>query len=493
MIPQHKDFSRNDRARPVLTPPGEEIPRRTASPFVVVAILSGLVLLVLLSALVIWLLPDMITRKTSPSTAQQTEQQTIPPDESDLQSLQKEAERMLGEWLKRQAVAETENLAAWGGKEYQDILLAANRGDQMFKHGDFREAEQQYRLATDRFDVLVSSKDERLHQALADGIEALGNNEIEEAVRAFEMALAIDPGDREAVDALAKTHRQEKALALYTTGLEFEQNNDPEQAQKFLQDAVRTDEEFTPAAEALSRVQQKLQENNYHEAMSRALAALDSGDLQTADQALTRAMELRPDEAAVKAAAERLRQKKTAARLHRLQQQADSLAADEKWKDVLEIYQQALKIDPEAGFAITGQREAEKRYRLDRLLREILGQPERLQDKGPLNEARQLLSMAGTIANPGPVLQSQINSLKKLIDQAATPVEVTLRSDNATTVEIYHVGTYTPFLEKHLNLIPGKYTIVGKRPGFRDVRMTIEVKPDDAPPLFVFIRCEEPL
>ena len=70
---------------------------------------------------------------------------------------------------------------------------------------------------------------------------------------------------------------------------------------------------------------------------------------------------------------------------------------------------------------------------------------------------------------------------------------MTLRSDNATLVEIYHVGRFTPFYEKRLVLRPGSYIIVGKRPGYKDVRLTLQVEAGKDMPIFVFVRCEEPI
>jgi len=67
---------------------------------------------------------------------------------------------------------------------------------------------------------------------------------------------------------------------------------------------------------------------------------------------------------------------------------------------------------------------------------------------------------------------------------------VTLNSDGLTNVQIYHVGRLGQFISQQLDLRPGTYTVVGSRPGYRDVRQTLTVKPGQAQ-LALDIRCEE--
>jgi hypothetical protein len=54
---------------------------------------------------------------------------------------------------------------------------------------------------------------------------------------------------------------------------------------------------------------------------------------------------------------------------------------------------------------------------------------------------------------------------------------VTLVSDNATEVTVYRVGELGTFAARELELKPGRYTAVGSRRGFRDVRETFTVLP----------------
>ena len=92
----------------------------------------------------------------------------------------------------------------------------------------------------------------------------------------------------------------------------------------------------------------------------------------------------------------------------------------------------------------------------------------------------------------GPRLSSHRDELSRLLKRAATPLTVTLVSDNVTNVSIYKVGKLGNFETHELDLRPGTYVAVGSRPGYRDVRLEFRVAPEiDQQP--VVVRCEEPI
>lgn len=492
----HKKDNNQQKSAPFLTPPTEDTPRSSTSPLTVFSILAGLVLLVLLSALVVWILPAKINN-TPPASIplEQIHDQNYSTAPAQTQLQEHETKELLTKWLKLKARAESENVPIWGGREYTAIQQSI---DQVIHGPDkksLQAAKAAYQKALSDLETLLDSKNDKLIHALEAGSQALADNKSREAEKAFSLALAIDPRNEEALQGQKRSRSLDRVLALYENGLELEKDNKLEEADRIFKEAVKLDNAFTPAVEALEQVQSKLLDKQYQQAMSNALVALEQNDLEAAEQAIAQAKQLHPHEPAVIAFSDRLAEKKTAAELNELRLRSEKLTTEEKWKDVIATYQKALTIDPEAGFAVTGLSEAHKRNQLDLSLKAVLAKPERLQDDKPLKQAEQLLTQANSFKNDnaGPILQSQINRLQALITNAKTLVEVTLRSDNATSVEIYHVGRYQPFYEKHLNLRPGKYTVVGQRPGFRDVRMTVEVKTDSEMPLFVFIRCEEPL
>ena len=485
--------TRNRKEKPVLAPPEGVLPQKSTSPLVIILIVVSLLFLLGLSAIVIWLLPSkapsLLNQKSPVQTTAITKKDaghTLTDPAAD------KAERLLEAWLKSLAAAEAENIQAWGGEEYTDILNSAAKGDQFFRSGEFGSAQTIYKGAIDDLEFLLASKEDKLKKAIIQGQEALEQEDAEKAISAFQQALLIDQENEEALHGAHRANNLDHVLALYNEGLRLEAENNLEQAQQLLREASRIDSDFTSAGEALERVDKKRQDLSFQDAMSRALAALDNGQLVAADKALEEAARLRPQDPAMAAARQRSAEMHKIQQLKNLQIKADQLISAEDWEGVVETYRKAIQIDDKVGFASIGMPGAKKRFQLDKSLKSIIARPDRLQDEGPLREARQILKSAERVDNPGKVLQSQILTLSKLVRNASITVDVVLRSDNATEVEIYHIGRFHPFLEKPIPLKPGTYTVVGRRPGFKDVRLSIKIEAEMKMPVF-FIRCEEPI
>lgn len=481
----------NKKEKPVLTPPPGELPKKSTHPFAFILIIVSLLALLVMAAIVIWLLPPKSTSVIDQQSPVETivtnnmdrDQPLTAPEDST-------TEQLLEAWLKSQAAAEAENIQAWGEDEYADILQSAAQGDQFFRSGDFGSAQTLYKRAIDNLALLLASKEDKLMATLIQGEDALKNEEPQKALFTFQQALLIDPENEEALYGIHRANNLDHVIALYKGGLRLEAENNLQQAQQLLREANQIDSDFAPAGEALKRVDTKWRDVLFQDAMSRAIAALNSEQLAIADKALAVAAQLRPQNPAMAAARQRSMEMHTIQKLKILQIKAAKLLRAENWKGVVETYGKAIQIDDKVGFASIGLPEAKKRLQLDKSLKSIILRPDRLQDEGPLREAKQLLASAQRVENPGEVLHSQIRTLSTLVKNALTTVKIVLRSDNATEIEIYHVGRFRPFLEKPITLKPGTYTVVGRKSGFKDVRLSITITAEMNMPVFV-IRCEE--
>jgi hypothetical protein len=107
-------------------------------------------------------------------------------------------------------------------------------------------------------------------------------------------------------------------------------------------------------------------------------------------------------------------------------------------------------------------------------------------------EAERLIQRAQALPTKGPVIRSQVARLELLLPTFNQPVMLALESDNITEVAIQRVGFFGAFDKRQVELKPGKYTVTGKRAGFRDVRREITVSPGQGEQI-VDIRCLEPI
>ena len=66
----------------------------------------------------------------------------------------------------------------------------------------------------------------------------------------------------------------------------------------------------------------------------------------------------------------------------------------------------------------------------------------------------------------------------KIIVQARNPIPVNFFSDNKTKVTIFKIGSLGLFEKRTIELVPGKYVVLGQRIGFRDVRLDFTIEPN---------------
>jgi hypothetical protein len=168
---------------------------------------------------------------------------------------------------------------------------------------------------------------------------------------------------------------------------------------------------------------------------------------------------------------------------------ADDAAAAEDWHTASGHFGQMLELDPTLDVAKRGQTRAQSRAALGDRLAAHIERPQRLATAAVRGDAEALVERAAEIEAPGPVLTRQIAALTEAISAYSRPIRVVLLSDDSTTVEIYRVGLQGTFDRREIKLLPGTYTVVGRRSGYQDVRAQLRIPPG-ATPEPLTIRCE---
>lgn len=224
--------------------------------------------------------------------------------------------------------------------------------------------------------------------------------------------------------------------------------------------------------------------------MTRGLGQLERTDWAGAEQSFSAALKLRP---ADRSAADGLARAKEAGQreaLARLQREARDFESAERWEEALATYQRAASIDPAVDFARQGAARAERMVQLHARADAYTARPERLYSPRVRDEARELAAALVREGGAGPRTTQARQRLDTALKRATTPITVQLASDNATEVTLYRVGPLGRFKDREVTLTPGTYTLVGSRPGFKDVRVEVVIDPD-APAPRVFVACEE--
>jgi len=401
-----------------------------------------------------------------------------------------DTEVVLGGLLSKMNTLEERAVQRWGGLRFRQAQVVYAEGDAAYLARDYDLATQKYQQATMIVEPLLEEVDKVFYRTLSDAQAALEDADTIEALRLFELAVAISPSHSVAQSGYARARNLGKVLSLTDQGLNYENDLELLAARQSFEEAVELDTEWLPAQEGLERVLETIKQMEFDSRMTEGLIAASEGDYPAARAAFRMAQTLMPDS---REPADGLMQVDQGIRLDRiavLERQAGSEEQDEKWEIAVETYTRILEIDGNLAFAQQGLSQAEQMSALHARLDGYIEDPDRLSAPSTMKKATGLVVDITRMPSIGSRLAEQRDQLSRLLKRAATPITVQLVSDNATDVSIYKIGKLGSFQSRALKLRPGTYVAVGSRAGYRDVRLEFRVAPElESEP--VVVRCEE--
>lgn len=380
--------------------------------------------------------------------------------------------------------------ASWATDVFAVARDQGGQAAQSFAVGDYAAAQQAWESASAKLGGLEKQRPVALKKALDRGKAALAQGKTTEARAAFESALAIEPGHAGAKSGIERAARLDQAFVLVDAAVLQERAGRLAEAEQGFRKALALDAAAPGAVEGLARLGARKSGDAYAALMSRGLADLTAGRAGPARAAFQQALALRPDSREARDALASLEQGQRVSALQLLAARAASAESDERWEEALVAWREAAGLEPGLASAREGIERSRTRAELQRRIDDLMQHQERLWDPAGRGEAHAVLAMAAAAGNPRQHLAATARDLERLAAAAEKPVRLRLESDGLTSIVIYRIGQYGTFSQREVELLPGRYTVVGTRTGFRDVRREVTLMPGSAPPAVV-VKCEE--
>jgi len=459
---------------------------------------GGFAFLALAAGFVFFVLPEWVERDASPAQVGATPAPAAPPTAAAAPDLQQLAElkqafdQLRPELARRYEALEARGAGSWGGDGFASAARKLADADAAATQREYQRGLASLRAADADLQSVAGLAASQLNAALAAGAAALDAGDAAESRRQFELALRIEPANAIAKRGLERSGSIVEVKRLLAEAEALERSGQATAAEAAYRKVLQLDRDAAAARAGLARVQSQASEAAFAAAISAGLNGLARKDFTAARAAFERAGRIRPGAPEVTdglAQVERALGDRTIGAHLAAAEQAERA---ERWSVALTEYRKALEIDRNLLAAQQGVERAEPRAMLDGELSAYLERPERLFSAEVRSAARAAVHRAQAIAAPGPVLARQMSAVERLVADAETPLRVALASDNLTEVTIYRVGRLGAFERKDMELLPGRYTVVGVRPGYRDVRRELTLLPGSDAPTLV-IRCEEPI
>lgn len=382
--------------------------------------------------------------------------------------------------------------ARWATVVFAEARDAGAAAAQRYDVMDYTAAAQGWEAAAAKLAGLEQELPQSLKTVLKNGQSALAAGRTREARDAFGLALAIEPDNAAAKAGIERAGRLEQTFPIVDAAQADERAGRLSAAERGFRKALAIDAAAPGAADGVARLSARRAGESYATAMSRGFADLARGRNDSARAAFQQALALRPGSQEALDALAALDQGQRAQALRLLETRARSAESDERWDEALAAWREAAALEASLESARDGIARSTPRAELQRRIEALNREPQRLWDPAGRAEARDLIATAAASGNPRQRLAAAAGELERLTAAAQSPVRLRLESDGVTQVTIYRVGQYGSFSTRDVELLPGRYTVVGTRTGYRDVRQEV-VLPPGAAAMTVVVRCEEPI
>ncbi len=378
---------------------------------------------------------------------------------------------------KRAAGLEARGAAAWDWADISAAQMQAAESSGAAAAGGIPLALKHLRQAQQHLAAAAAKAPQALSAQLKAGDAALAAGKQRPATRAFELARRIDPNSRRAIEGARQARLLSGVLPLLADARRAESARSYSRAAQDYSQALALDPGNAAAKQGLARANATFGDDSYARAVGAGYAALGAGRLTRAQTDFQQALGFRPRGTEATQGLQRARAAMQASRIEALSEQAASLEAQEHWRQAAAVYRTALRENPSLTFARRGEARDEARAKLSASLQRIIDHPSTLALPSVRDEAVSLLQEARERTPSGPILQSQVERVSRLLPALDRPVLLNLISDNATQVSIPSIGVFGAFGRRQIRLKPGTYTVIGTRDGYREVEQEFTVEP----------------
>jgi tetratricopeptide (TPR) repeat protein len=445
---------------------------------------------------IVFLLPQYVTEPWLLSDAEKPEPNLPPPSaiapstEAEQTRYRQESQSVLAQIIALRDRLLEQNVETWSEIEFRQGLELIDEGDELYSYGKYQESLNSFKQALQTFTDVEARGQHKLALALIDGMNALESLNTNVARTASELASSIAPDDPQVRELAERQQKLPELANLLEQADQARLEDDLQTARMAFQQASKLDPLNKRAMDSLASLNLDITNSAFRQHMSRGYAALDRDDFETAKAAFHEADKIFPGHDGVLKGLQQVETREDLQAINLKLATAARFESSEDWQQAVLVYQKLLEQDPSLTEAKVKMIPAKVRSELDQRLVKLTDDPLKLADPTIYRRAQIAQNDASGIPNPGSRLTSQIETLKKLMKLALSPVNVVFESDNQTTVTVFRVAELGQFQQTSLVLKPGRYVAAGTRAGFRDVQVefTITGEPLNEP---IIVRCVE--
>ncbi len=362
---------------------------------------------------------------------------------------------------------------------YDDAFDAASAGKQFLMEGSFNASKTKLTEATEKLQELTDSIAGYVRENAALGHRYIAQGQGAKAIEAFTNLLSIDPQNE---DAILQIERAKVADEVFTLIKEAETNERAEAFEVALtayEEAFEKDSKSAKAQNGISRVRRKIENRDFSKYLAIARNAETEHRYDEAIEHFQLALTIFPDRKELSDSILKARQDKHQSDIARLITKAYALETNNRdWTGARAIYQTLIDMEPDLQEAKDGL------LRTGKVIRSILRYEKYLEiaeieaQRLQYQLARQSFDLAMKSKPDYLPLSDNTKRLQQHLITQSRPVSVLFISDMSTWVSVQGPTAKKPtkLKETTINLLPGDYRVIGRKKGYEDVTLRLQIR-----------------
>lgn len=375
-------------------------------------------------------------------------------------------------------------------QQLDEAFAAAGIGRQFFHDGDFVAAKSRFDQAFAELDEAERILGDFLETQMLLGGQALAAGDGEAAATAFRAVLERSPGDESALRGLQRSNSIGQVHRLLVTAAAQEEAADYENAAETYRQAFALDAYSATAQAGAARAARKALDTKFDSALAQAESAVEQSDWPVAIAAYEAALEVYPDREAVTQALTETKERAHREAVQTAFARAQDFEFRNLWQEAREAYYATIELDPDNA-------EAKEAYaRAGRVIRALVQynrQIEAARDRAGRAQYQAAIVAFNEAMGVKPdyvEITPDLLELRDLLALQNVPVNVTFVSDKRTWVSVSNYRLLGRIDSTTIPILPGDYEIVGRRKGYQDVFLVLQVR-NGVPPPTVRVICTD--
>ena len=447
-----------------------------------------LIILMILAISVIFILPQLPVQKlfddSSESLIEADNSNEISQSRiAEKTKYRKDAQLVLEKIVEIRDLLKSKSIEKWNAEKFNIALENISIGDDLYREGEYLRSIKQYREALDQLNNLKEDAAKIIESTIIsanNNIEKLDSElTVEQTINSINLAFAIDKNN-ESIKLLKE--RSLKLPDLFNKVMQSDQfisEQKYEDAFSVLSEAIMLDPYRKQTKTSMENLNKQIKEKTFIEFMSEGFEAMDQNNFSSARKVFNEALKTYPERPDVYDALNQLESRESSFQIKERIKNAEANENLENWSEAKKEYEALLESDNSLVSLKARLINVRIRAELDEQLENLINNPLTLRSDELYQKAKKLLKTAQGINQRGAKLEKQIKRVSKIIVQARNPIPVNFFSDNKTKVTIFKIGSLGLFEKRTIELVPGKYVVLGQRIGFRDVRLDFAIEPNE--------------